>query len=131
MTVTDNAGTRRKVRLAAIDAPEARQAYGRESRQNLSAMVLGKAVRIEWRKQDRYGRIIGKLILLDPPCATCPQTRDAGLAQLEAGLAWWDREARRERADSAPGVAQEKPGGGQTDYGAPGVTRGFMNPSCP
>ena len=47
-------------------------------------MVLGKAVRIEWRKQDRYGRIVGKLILLDPPCATCPQTLDAGLAQLEA-----------------------------------------------
>jgi endonuclease YncB( thermonuclease family) len=98
VTVTDNAGTRRKVRLAAIDAPEARQAYGRESRQNLSAMVLGKAVRIEWRKQDRYGRIVGKLILLDPPCATCPQTLDAGLAQLEAGLAWWDREARREQS---------------------------------
>jgi hypothetical protein len=106
----------------------------------------------------RYGRIIGKLILLDPPCATCPKTLDAGLAQLEAGLAWWDREARREqslsgpgllrvrrvrcqsaahrpvagcRADSAPGVAQEKPGGGRTDYGAPGVTRRFMTPSCP
>ena len=46
VTVTDNAGMRRKVRLAAIDAPEVRQAYGRESRQHLSAMVLGKAVRI-------------------------------------------------------------------------------------
>ncbi|MCC7312476.1 MAG: thermonuclease family protein [Sulfuritalea sp.] len=103
VTVTDNAGMRRKVRLAAIDAPEVRQAYGRESRQHLSAMVLGKAVRIEWRKQDRYGRIIGKLILLDPPCATCPKTLDAGLAQLEAGLAWWDRESRREQSLSDQG----------------------------
>lgn len=98
VTVTDNVGKLRKVRLATIDSPAAGQAYGRESRQHLSAMVLGRAVKVEWRRQDRYGRIIGKLILLDPPCATCPQTLDAGLAQLEAGLAWWDRATRREQS---------------------------------
>ena len=101
--VTDNTGMQRKVRLAAIDAPDARQPYGRESRQHLSEMVLGKTVKVEWRKQDRYGRIVGKLILIDPPCATCPKTLDAGLAQLEAGLAWWDREARREQTLSDQG----------------------------
>jgi len=98
VTVADNAGKLRKVRLATIDAPEARQPYGRESRQHLSDMLMGKVVKVEWRKQDRYGRIIGKLILLDPPCATCPKTLDAGLAQFEAGLAWWDRETRREQS---------------------------------
>jgi micrococcal nuclease len=64
----------------------------------VSAMVLGKAVEVAWRKQLRHGRIVGKLILLDTPCANCPQTLDAGLAQLEAGLAWWDRETRREQS---------------------------------
>ena len=103
VTVIDNVGKLRKVRLATIDAPEARQPYGRESRQHLSDMLLGKAVKVEWRKQDRYGRIVGKLILLDPPCATCPKTLDAGLAQLEAGLAWWDRETRREQTLSDQG----------------------------
>jgi endonuclease YncB( thermonuclease family) len=103
VTVTDNAGMQRKVRLAAIDAPEVRQAYGRESRQHLSTMVLGKAVEVAWRKQDRYGRIVGKLILIDPPCATCPKTLDAGLAQLEAGLAWWDRATRRGQSLSDQG----------------------------
>jgi endonuclease YncB( thermonuclease family) len=103
VTVADNAGKLRKVRLATIDAPEARQPYGRESRQHLSEMVSGKAVKVEWRKQDRYGRIVGKLTLQTPPCATCPKTLDAGPAQLEAGLAWWDREARREQSLSDQG----------------------------
>lgn len=103
VTVTDNAGTQRKVRLAAIDTPETRQPYAKESRQHLTDMVLGKAVKVEWHKQDRYGRIVGKLTLLSPPCASCPKTLDAGLAQLEAGLAWWDRETRREQSLSDQG----------------------------
>jgi endonuclease YncB( thermonuclease family) len=103
VTVADNAGVRHKVRLAAIDAPEVRQPWSKESRQHLSDMVLDKSVKVEWRKQDRYGRIVGKLTLLSPPCATCSKTLDAGLAQLEAGLAWWDRETRREQTLSDQG----------------------------
>ncbi len=98
LTVVDKARVRHKVRLAAIDAPEFRQPYGKESKQHLIDLVLGKEVRVEWRKQDRYGRIVGKLTLQTPPCPTCPKTLDAGLAQLEAGLAWWDRETRREQS---------------------------------
>lgn len=103
VTVADNAGVRHKVRLAAIDAPESRQPWSKESRQHLSDMVLDKAVKVEWRKQDRYGRIVGKLTLQAPPCPTCSKTLDAGLAQLEAGLAWWDRETRREQSLSDQG----------------------------
>lgn len=103
VTVADNTGARHKVRLAAIDAPDFRQPWGKESKQHLAEMVLGKAVKVEWRKQDRYGRIVGKLILQTAPCATCPKTLDAGLAQLEAGLAWWDRETRREQSLSDQG----------------------------
>jgi endonuclease YncB( thermonuclease family) len=103
LTVTDKAGVRHKIRLAAIDAPETRQPYARESKQHLSTLVSGKEVTVEWRRQDRYGRIVGKLSLPTPPCATCPKTLDAGLAQLEAGLAWWDRETRREQSLSDQG----------------------------
>ncbi len=103
VTVADRAGVRHKVRLTAIDAPESRQPWGKESRQHLSDMVQGKAVQVEWRKQDRYGRIVGKLVLQAAPCPTCPKTLDAGLAQLEAGLAWWDRETRREQSLSDQG----------------------------
>ncbi len=98
VTVLDNAGARHKVRLAAIDAPEARQPFGKESRAHLSGLVLGKEARIEWRQHDRYGRVVGKLMVQAPDCPTCAPTRDAGLAQLEAGLAWWYREDRRQQS---------------------------------
>ncbi len=98
LTVVDGASVLHRIRLAAIDAPESRQPFSKESKQNLSDLVLGKEVRVEWRKHDRYGRIVGKLTLQAPPCSTCPKTQDAGLAQLEAGLAWWDRESRREQS---------------------------------
>ena len=103
LTVTDKAGVRHRIHLAAIDAPEFRQPYGKDSKQHLSDLVLGKEVRVEWRKQDRYGRIVGKLTLQTPPCPTCPKTLDAGLAQLEAGLAWWDRDYRRKQSLSDQG----------------------------
>lgn len=103
LTVTDTAGVRHKIRLAAIDVPETRQPYAKESKQHLSDLVSGKEVTVEWRKHDRYGRIVGKLTLRTPPCATCTKTLDAGLAQLEAGLAWWDRETRREQSLSDQG----------------------------
>lgn len=103
LTVVDHAGVRHKIRLAAIDVPESRQPYSKESKQHLSDMVSGKEVKVEWRKHDHYGRIVGKLTLQTPPCTTCPKTLDAGLAQLEAGLAWWDRETRREQSLSDQG----------------------------
>ena len=103
LTVTDKAGARHKIHLAAIDVPETRQPYAKESKQHLSTLLSGKEVTVEWRRQDRYGRIVGKVTLQTPPCATCPKTLDAGLAQLEAGLAWWDRETRREQTLSDQG----------------------------
>ena len=103
VTVVDSAMIRHVIRLATIDAPDFRQPYGKESKQHLSDLVLDKEVKVEWTRQDRYGRLVGKLILQTPPCATCPKTRDAGLAQLEAGLAWWDRETRKEQTLSDQG----------------------------
>jgi len=97
ITVLDSHKTRRKVRLAGIDAPEPRQAFGRASRQSLSNMLLGRRVSVERRKEDIYGRIVARVLVQPPGCPTCAQTRDVGLAQLEAGLAWWYREERREQ----------------------------------
>ncbi len=51
-----------KIRLAGIDAPERRQAYGLASRKHLASIVAGKQVRIEYQKRDRYGRIVGKVL---------------------------------------------------------------------
>lgn len=97
LTLRNSAKARLKIRLAGIDAPESVQPYGRESRKHLSDLALGRTVRVEWRRQDDYGRLLGKVLLRAADCPTCPKTGDAGLAQLEAGLAWWRRDTRREQ----------------------------------
>ncbi len=50
-----------KVRLAGIDAPERKQAYGLASRKHLASIVAGKQVAVEYQKRDRYGRIVGQV----------------------------------------------------------------------
>jgi endonuclease YncB( thermonuclease family) len=97
ITVLDSTKTQHKIRLAGIDAPESKQPFGQASKKHLSELVFGKDVRVEWKKHDRYGRIVGKVMVQPEGCLTCQHTRDAGLAQLEAGLAWWYREYRREQ----------------------------------
>lgn len=55
------ATSQQKVRLAGIDAPELDQPFGVESRGYLRKVVLHKLVSIETVKNDKYGRVIGKL----------------------------------------------------------------------
>lgn len=79
VTVLDSANTQHKVRLAGVDAPEKKQAFGQVSKQHLSNQVFDKTVTIETTKRDRYQREIGKVLV---------NGRDANLGQIEAGLAW-------------------------------------------
>ena len=79
ITVLDSAKRQHKVRLAGIDAPELKQAFGQASKRSLSALVFGKKVVVETEKRDRYDRQIGKVLV---------EGRDANLAQIEAGFAW-------------------------------------------
>ncbi len=44
-----------KVRLAGIDAPERKQAYGLASRKHSVSIVAGQQVTVEYQKRDRYG----------------------------------------------------------------------------
>ena len=78
-----------KVRLAGIDAPESRQAYGTRSKQNLSDLVFGKTVTVEFDKHDRYGRIVGKVL---------HEKSDMNLKQIEAGLAWHYKQYAKEQS---------------------------------
>lgn len=91
-------GSRRSLRLHAVAAPIGSQPYADESRRALVAMVQGKPVRFEIQREDAYRRLVGKLLVAPTDCAApCAPTRDAGLAQLEAGLAWWYREERKQQ----------------------------------
>lgn len=68
-----------KIRLAEIDAPEKRQAFGARAKQSLSALCYGKQAEIRPQTHDRYGRMVARV-----SCAG----QDASTAQIEAGMAW-------------------------------------------
>jgi endonuclease YncB( thermonuclease family) len=59
--VVKHASEKKEVRLYGIDAPEFNQAYGRQARKCLSALVLKKEVQVEPVTTDRYGRTVAKV----------------------------------------------------------------------
>jgi endonuclease YncB( thermonuclease family) len=89
ITVLDREKRQHKIRLAGIDAPEKRQPYGTRSREHLAALAFRQEVDVEFRKTDRYGRIVGKVLVANV---------DAGLSQVEAGMAWHYRAYAREQS---------------------------------
>jgi endonuclease YncB( thermonuclease family) len=103
ITVTDSKRAKRIVRIATIDAPESRQAYGKAARQKLAALVMGQQVMVQSHQRDQYGREVGQVWLRPAQCGACDFSRDAGLVQIEAGYAWWYRDFSREQipADQA------------------------------
>ena len=97
ITVLDAERQQHKVRLGGIDAPEKAQPFGQRSKENLSRLVFKKDVAVDWTKRDRYGRIVGKVMVQPSDCPTCPKTLDAGQAQLSVGMAWWYRKYAKEQ----------------------------------
>jgi endonuclease YncB( thermonuclease family) len=79
ITVLDSQKTQHKIRLQGIDAPERAQAFGNKSKQSLHEMVHGKQVTVDYQKKDKYGRVVGKLLL---------NNTDVCLEQLKRGMAW-------------------------------------------
>ena len=88
-TLLDAAHVQHKIRLAGIDAPEKKQAFSNRSKHSLSSLIFGRQVSVEWNKVDRYGRVIGKVIIGD---------EDACLAQVRAGLAWHYKASENEQS---------------------------------
>jgi endonuclease YncB( thermonuclease family) len=82
LTVLEVAGDvrmQRKVRLSGIDAPEKKQPFGNVAKQALSDLVWDKTVSVEWSKVDRYGRIIGKVLV---------DGKDVNIEMVRRGMAW-------------------------------------------
>ena len=89
ITVLDQQKNIFKIRLQGIDAPEKKQAFGEKSKQSLHDLVHGKQVRIEYDKEDKYGRIVGKITLDD---------LDICLQQLVLGMAWHYKKYQNEQS---------------------------------
>lgn len=68
-----------KIRLAQIDAPESRQAFGQRSKQSLSDLVFNKTIRVEKETTDKYGRLVGTLYV---------DGLDVNREQVHRGMAW-------------------------------------------
>lgn len=78
-----------RVRLAGIDCPERKQAYGTRAKEALLARVGGKPVSVQWWKRDRYGRVVGKVV---------DGQGDVNLALVRDGLCWWFRKYADEQS---------------------------------
>lgn len=91
VVMLDSALKQYRIRLQGIDAPESKQPFGQRSKQNLSHLVYGRQVVAECPKQDKYKRSVCKIIA---------EGKDANLAQIEAGMAWWYRDYAKEQSAS-------------------------------
>jgi len=69
-----------KVRLADIDAPEIGQPFGKPARRLATDLTLGTTVRVNYTFKDKYGRLIGEVLL--------PNGELLNEEMLKAGLAW-------------------------------------------
>jgi endonuclease YncB( thermonuclease family) len=98
ITVLDQQKNTYKIRLQGIDAPEKKQAFGEKSKQSLHDLVHGKQVRIEYDKEDKYGRIVGKVTVDDV---------DVCLQQLVLGMAWHYKKYQNEQSVSDRAVYSE------------------------
>ena len=96
--VLDSTNTQHKIRLTGIDAPERGQPFGTKSKDHLAFMVAGKEVFVESDKNDRYGRVLGKVWVQPSDCPTCGKTLDTNHAQVLAGMAWWYRYYAKEQS---------------------------------
>jgi endonuclease YncB( thermonuclease family) len=95
VTVLDSSNTQYRIRLEGIDAPESHQAFGTQSKKNLSDMVFGRTVTVVYQKTDQYGRLVGKITL---------DGKDVNLEQVKAGMAWHYKEYQREQAPEDRGL---------------------------
>lgn len=91
ITVLDSDKVQHKIRLAGIDAPEKKQAFGNHSKESLSGMVFDKTVNVETGKRDKYGRQVGKVLV---------NGQDVNLVQVERGMAWFYRKYQREQSSN-------------------------------
>ena len=88
ITLLDADHQQHKIRLSGIDAPEKAQPFGQRSKENLSRLIFGRDVAVEWRKKDRYGRTVGKLWSRNPPAEKPPAQKYWMLVMRRSLPAW-------------------------------------------
>lgn len=79
LVLLDAGRTPHTIRLAEIDAPESSQAFGKASKQSLSAMAYDRDATAHCKEKDRYGRQVCRIVV---------DGKDVNRAQVATGMAW-------------------------------------------
>lgn len=88
LTLLDATNTQHKIRLSGIDSPEKGQPFGQACKKSLSDLAYDRAVAIESSKLDRYGRVIGKVLV---------NGQDVNLEQVRRGCGWHYKKYQNEQ----------------------------------
>ena len=90
-----------RIRLANIDAPEKKQAFGRWSTNQLKGLVAALPVTVTYTQTDRYGRIIGRVFTTNGT--------EASRFMVQSGAAWvYDKYNSDNSLPALQRAAQEK-----------------------
>lgn len=97
--LVESSNTRYKVRFFGIDAPEAAQQHGIESRDALREKILGKTVTVKVVSVDPYGRSVGRVFL---------SGRYINLEMISDGHAWYYADYARNEYDLSAGEKEAR-----------------------
>lgn len=89
LTLLDATNTQHKIRLAGIDSPEKAQPFGQVCKKDLSDLAYGRVAVVDSSKLDRYGRVIGKVLV---------DGRDVNLEQIRRGCGWHYKQYQNEQS---------------------------------
>jgi len=88
LTLLDATNTQHKIRLSGIDSPEKGQPFGQACKKSLSDLAYDRVVAVESNKLDRYGRVIGKVLV---------NGQDVNLEQVRRGCGWHYKKYQNEQ----------------------------------
>jgi len=88
LTLLDASNAQHKIRLSGIDSPEKGQPFGHACKKSLSDLAYGRVVAVESNKLDRYGRVIGKVLV---------NSQDVNLEQVRRGCGWHYKKYQNEQ----------------------------------
>jgi len=89
LTILDATNTQHKIRLSGIDSPEKGQPFGQVCKNSLSDLAYDRLAAVESTKLDRYGRVIGKVLV---------NGQDVNLEQVRRGCGWHYKKYQKEQS---------------------------------
>lgn len=88
LTLLDTSNIKHKIRLAGIDSPEKGQSFGQACKMSLSDLAYDRVAEVLSNKLDRYGRVIGKVLV---------NGQDVNLEQVRRGCGWHYKKYQNEQ----------------------------------